>query len=145
MIGYHYTTRKAWELIQQEGLTLAPMLEHEYAKFRDPMPRLQRDVVWVWKQRPWPEHAWVIAIGLAALRDSFNLVLLKIRYEDEDAASVIYNDHRDDSVLRLTASFTTGKKESPHMPVELLTHPVPPEDIEVIWETDLLAPFKEML
>ncbi len=87
MIGYHYTTREAWEKIQREGMHTAPLSRCEYDKFLASAPLLPRDVIWVWRGQLNAEQAFITLFQLAEMHGSYDLVLLEIHYESWGSAS----------------------------------------------------------
>ncbi len=106
------------------------------------MPRLQRNVIWVWRERLTDEHAFITCFLLAEAHQSFDLVLLEIGYGNSDAASLIYKEHPED-IHRLTCKFSAGRLKTGSQPVELLVHDVPPEKIQLLWQGSLLASLKD--
>ena len=140
MIGYHYTTKEFWEEhIQHEGLKPCPIRQHEYDIFVHSSPGLQKNAIWVWREPLSDRDAWIVAVSLAVMHDSFNLVLLKVGYDYEtEACSHLYKEFPSDS-LRYTCNFGIHRMKTPSLPIELLAHVVPPERIEIIWEQDMLS------
>lgn len=139
MTGWHYTTREAWESIQQQGLIPSRITDAEYEAFWQ-LVSLPRDVVWVWKRRLTPEEAWASTAILANHAGSTDLVLLEIEYDESIAASHVCKKHPDD-IVKLTVRFSMGDYQFRQMPIELLLETVPPKSIKKIWEADLLEPF----
>ena len=140
MIGYHYTTREAYRDIQLEGLYPSALRKHEYDKFSQIMPRLCREAIWLWKEKLSKVHAWIVTVTLAVNHDSFDLVLLKVEYDKENAVSII---HANGDTIKLKCSFSAHSLSTGSLPIELLMDPVSPKDIELIWEGDLLSPLGE--
>jgi len=140
MIGYHYTTQKAYQDIQLEGLYPSILRKYEYDKFHEIMPELQREAIWLWKEKLSRINAWIVTAALAVDHDSFDLVLLKIEYGEGDAVSMI---HANGDTINLKCNFSANSLTTGSLPIELLVGPVSPENIELIWEGDLLSPLEE--
>lgn len=139
MIGYHYTTREAYESIKVNGLIPEPISPREYKNYKECLPNLPKKAVWVWTKALNDLHSWVVVTSLAAVKASLNVVLLKVNYQARDAASIIYNEKLDEHTY-LKCSFTAGALSTGSQLIELLVHPISPENIELIWESDLLWP-----
>lgn len=142
MIGYHYTTKLAWEnSISEHGLFPHRIRKHELEKFRQSLPRLPEAAIWVWQCPLTNEQAWIVATTLAAMHDEYELVLLKVEYSWDNAASLLYNDEPIDDFasVNLNCSFGMGGLDTGSLPIELLVNHIPPEQIECIWETDMMC------
>jgi hypothetical protein len=135
MIGYHYTTKEVWEQAQFNGLSPAPIRKHELEIFREQVPALPSDAIWVWQNVPAPEAAWVVTTNLASMHNSFELVLLEIDYEDSNACSVVYAGDDD---IKLQCSFSAGSFTTGFLPIELLNSTVAPKNIKLIQSFNLL-------
>jgi hypothetical protein len=141
MIGYHYTTREAWEQIQYEGMKLDTIRQHEYDRFVCDIPTLPREAIWVWKEELTDEQAFVVLTSLAIMHDSFDVVLLEIDYEPDSSASISCREHPDDRV-RITCNFAIGHVEIDKLPIDLILDDVPARNVTKLWSGNLLAPFQ---
>lgn len=140
MIGYHYTTKKLWEgRIRREGLQPRPIRQHGYECFRADLPRLPRDAVWVWQEPLSSLQAFISLVLLGSIHKSFDLVLLEVVYANSDAASIIYNEHRDGTEVQLFCTFEAEDLSTGKQPIELLVNPIEPKKLALIWEGDLLS------
>jgi hypothetical protein len=137
MIGYHYTTVPAWETIQREGMVPAPLRAHERDKFRESVPQLPDDAIWVWKEPLTDEQAYIVTLLIAELHQCYNLVLLEICYEEWGSASIACKDHQDD-IIRLSCTFGAGRLQLPSLPIDLIICNVPAAAIKCIWRVNLL-------
>ena len=140
MIGYHYTTREAWEQIQHCGLHPSPIRQHEYDCFLPVCPTLPRDAVWVWKEELTDQEAFVVLTSLAIMHDSFDIVLLAIDYEPDSSASIICKEHNN-NFGRLTCNFAIGPVKIDKLSIDLILDVIPPSNITKLWSGDLMAPF----
>ncbi len=137
MIGYHYTTREAWEKIQREGMHTSRIVQHEYDKFLASVPLLPRDAIWVWRGKLNAEQAFITLLQLAEMHGSYDLVLLKVHYEGWGSASLACKEPGD-GLIRLSCSFAVGRLDTGSLPIDLITHDVPATAVECIWEINLL-------
>ncbi len=142
MIGYHYTSLRSWEDIQYRGLEPDRIRQHEYGLFVTIAPRLPRDAIWVWQHPLDNEQACITTFSLAAMHSSFEIVLLRITYDESDAASIVYDDTDPQDTTQFICSFTAGRLSTGRLPIELLINSIPPEQIEKIWEINLLDHMK---
>lgn len=142
MVGYHYTTLEAWEIIQVEGVRIAPLRKHEYDRFRSAIPKFPRDAIWVWKAPLTDEQAYIITLQLAETRRSFDFVLLKIHYETWASASLACKDVPSDKI-NLTCNFGAGRLKTPSLPIDLIICDVPSTNVEAIWQINLLDAFRD--
>lgn len=140
LLGYHYTTRDRWESISQHGLFPHPIRQHELERFRLAMPLMPDEAVWVWQEPLSPRAALVVSILLGELRDDFDLVLIEVQYESQDAMSVNFREKPTDTV-NLSCSFEAGGLKTGDRPIELLYRHIPPERLKIVWHGDLLAVF----
>jgi hypothetical protein len=136
MIGYHYTTKEAWTQIQLNGMSPAPIRKHELDRFREEVPDMPSDAIWVWKDIPSPEAAWVVTANLASMHKSFELVLLEIEYEDSSACSIKYA--KDSDIIKLKCTFSAGSFTTGHLPIELLISEVNSDNIKLLHSFNLL-------
>ena len=143
MIGYHYTTQEAWEQIQYRGLQPAPIRQHEYDSFTLVIPRLPRDAIWVWKEKLTDLQAFIILVTLAEIHRSFEVVLLRVEYEESSAASIAYDDTLENESIRLRCGFAAGRMSTGKLPMELILDDVPASCITKLWEANLLEPFRD--
>ena len=139
MIGYHYTTKEAWEQIKYEGMLPATMNEHEWNSYAALAKGLPRKAIWVWQKTLSDKDTWIVTATLSCTHNSFNIVLLEVEYEPEDAGSIVHYQQDDSGLYVFKCNFSLGKLETPMLPIELLINPISPDNIELIWETDLLA------
>ncbi|MHC4296446.1 MAG: hypothetical protein ACYS7Y_04025 [Planctomycetota bacterium] len=141
MIGYHYTTMVNWNGIQESGeLRLGRCRQHELDRFRESAPRLQEDVIWVWKNPLTDIQAWIVTALLSTMHGDFNLALLELTYPESDSCSLIYLDDPC-STLRFTCEFSAGNLDTGNLPIDLIANNVPMDRIRLLWEGDLLSPF----
>jgi len=144
MIGYHYTTQKAWGQVQYDGMQLTPMRQFEYDKFIENIPTLPRDVIWVWKDKLIEEHAFIVSLLVAEMHLSFDIVLLRIEYEESNSASVVCRPDAQ-NFINLTCNFSAGRLATGSLPVDLILDYVPASNITVIQQYNLLGPFTNKL
>jgi hypothetical protein len=111
----------------------------EWESYASIVQGLPRAAIWVWQETLSDIDAWIVTAGLAVSHGSFELVLLQIEYSIDEAASYVCNPCNDDSVFRLRCNFEIGRIKTPNLLIELLVNWIPPRNIELIWETDLLA------
>lgn len=115
MIGYHYTTVKAWEKIKQTGLKPRKILEEKI------------NGIWLWKDNV-PvrvERAFVFMIMNWKRRN--DVVKLKVIFEEED----IFIRENGDSTLNHEFSITHDNKRS-IAPAIIITKKIEPENIKLI-------------
>jgi hypothetical protein len=135
MIGYHYTSKEAWEKVQLNGLSPTPIRKHELEIFREQVPCVPSDAVWIWKDIPPPEAAWVVTANLASMHKSFELVLLEVNYEDSNACSMVYANGDD---IKFKCSFSAGSFTTGFLPIELLINTVAADNIKLLRSFNLL-------
>lgn len=141
MHGYHYTTREAWKAIQREGMCLAPIRQHEYDKFLEALTWLPPDAIWVWREPLTDKHAFIMLILLSEMHQSFDMVLLKVNYEEWASASYACKASPEDKV-RLKYSLSVGRLRTGSLPIDLIITDVPVASIELIWQVNLLDAMK---
>lgn len=137
MHGYHYTTKKSWEMIQREGMHPAPIRQLEYDVLIRKVPHLPTDAVWVWQEPLNDEQAYIILTLLSEMHQSFDLVLLKVNYEKSVSASHACKEFPGDEI-RLTCNFSVGRLHTDSLPIDLIICDVPVANIELIWQVNLL-------
>lgn len=141
MIGYHYTTREAWEKIQLDGLEPKQIQEKDLTSFRRSLPDLPDvKVIWIWREELTDEHALIVLVTLAEAHQTFDMVLLKLEYEPEASASIVHALPNYDA--NLVVSFGIGRLDTGKLPCDLILDNVPPENVEKIWEINLLEALK---
>lgn len=142
MRGYHYTTRRVWSaFIQHEGLTVGPIRHHELEEFRREMPDCQEMGIWVWKEIPKPEQAWIITALLATMHNDWDLVLLEVEY-DETETMLYQNPYPGDDRVKQTCQFSACHLDTGRLEIDILVDPVPATRITKIWEANLLSPLQ---
>jgi len=141
VIGYHYTTREAWESIQYGGMSPAPLRQHEYDGFLTSLPTLPRDAIWVWKEELSDHQAFIVLTSLAVMHDSFDIVLLAIDYEPNSSASIACKEY-DNDFTRLTCDFSMGRLSTGKLSIDLILNDVPAANITKLWSGNLMAPFR---
>ncbi len=141
MIGYHYTTQKAWEQVQYGGgMQLTSMRQFEYDKFIRTIPTLPRDIIWVWKEKLIAEHAFIVSLLVSEMHLSFDIVLLRIEYEESISAAIVCRPNAQDFV-KLTCDFSAGRLATGKLPVDLILDYVPVSNIMRIGQHNMLEPF----
>lgn len=142
MIGYHYTTQEAWNLIQVEGMHPAPIRQHEYDRFASVCKDLPRDAIWVWKEELTDTQAFITALLLADIHSSFDFVLLEIEYDAESSASLVCKECSEDTI-KLSCNFSAGNHLfTGSQPIDLIINSVPAASITKLWQGDLLEPLR---
>jgi len=141
MIGYHYTPLEKWDVIQREGLHLAPVRQHELDRFRRSLPALPDEAIWVWREPLTDEQAFITALNLASMHGSYEIALLRVQYDSWAAASHACKEHPDDTV-KLRCNFGAGSLVTPMLPIELILADVPANRVEKIWQCNLLDAMK---
>jgi len=143
VIGYHYTTQKAWEAIREHGLFPGHIRPHELERFQNTCGMdMPQEAVWVWKDRLTVENAWVVTALLANIHNDFDLILLKVHYKAADSIPLNYKPNPEDTV-KLSCNFSVGTRDTTgDMPIDLLMNHIPPDQVEPIWEGSLLEPLE---
>ena len=138
MLGYHYTTREGWEAIQDAGhLRPEKIRAHEHTRFSKICKNLPPDAIWVWEEELTDEEAFIALILLAEMHNSFDLVLLELRYPHSSSASIVCIPEPGDR-LTLTCEFAVGRLRTGKRPIDLILDPVYANNIKELWQGNLL-------
>lgn len=131
MLGYHFTTLEAYEAIAKEGLVLAPVSQVHHEDFHDVMHLLKDGAIWIYKHPQKDVSLLAMIFYVAFELDTRQICLLKVEYEEDQAASIIAS--RGSNIVKLYHTLTVGEYSGHYKePIELLIEPVSPEKVKLL-------------
>ena len=144
MIGYHYTTWEAYQLIRETGLQLSELEERHKLKFPEIVEYVEDGCIWVYlKLMEGCEQVGMVFYA-GVRHDSYRLVCLEVDYPEWHSASRLvrrkYEDDPDVDGVNLNHDlFGAGPFDHTRKRFDLITESVPPEQIQVVGGWDLVS------
>jgi len=143
VLGYHYTTWEAYQLIQETGLHLSPLPKRHEEKCADVLPFIKDGCIWVYPElmRGLQQVGQVFYVAIR--HDHHHLVCLEVDYPEwHSALYLVRREYEDDSDV-LTTNLNhkllgAGLFNHTQKSFDLITQPVPPEQIQMVAEWNLL-------
>lgn len=151
MIGYHYTTRAAYERIRTLGLCLSPLEERHRDGCQPVLHLVENGCIWVYPEFMRGQKLAGMAMYVACRHESERIVCLEVTYPEIYSATrmasvALARQFEDDThvVLRHSLDFSVIAKAPTTMfghigqQFDLITEPVHPRDIRLVGEWDLM-------
>ena len=143
MIGYHYTTWKAYQLIRETGLQLAKLPDHHRDLSREVSEFIEDGCIWVYPVLMQGLQQVGQVFYVAIRHDSHHVVCLAVDYPEwHSAEKLAYREYEDDldvDAVNLNRDLTgAGLFNHTRRRFDLITQPVAPDQIQVVGEWNLL-------
>lgn len=136
MIGYHYTTQKAYKQILKKGLVPGELTDAFHGQLRDAtiLHKVDLKAVWVWRSRPYGNNHVGNILRVVAMQASPKVVLLEVEYDKEDTYCPLPF-----KTLSLIHDGRIGRYlYHKHSLAHLVTKTIPPNRIKLLQSVDLL-------
>ena len=129
MIGYHYTAKKLWQKIKKEGLKPYQIHHCELLRYFDRV-----DGIWIWNRKLSGAGEVGSILWQATTKDDHRVVKLKVEYEWKSLLR-----HKGRRVrLHHTGHIGDWNYHKGNQTSYIVTIPIPPENIELVKEYNLL-------
>ena len=142
MIGYHYTTWEAYQLIQETGLQLSSLEERHKVPVGCAAEFVENGCIWVYPERMQGRELIGMVIYAAYRHDSHHSVCLEVDYPEwESATKLAFRKLAADQLVRelnLNHDLDAGPFGHIRKRFDLITGPVPSERICLVGEWNLL-------
>lgn len=143
MIGYHYTTWEAYQQIQETGLQLSILEERHEDNCREVLEFIEGGCIWVYPEHMQGRELIGMVVYAAIRHDSHHLVCLEADYPEwHSATKLAFRKLAADPLVEAlnlnhdlhgAGPFGHFRKR-----FDLITESVPPEQIQLIGEWNLL-------
>lgn len=139
MIGFHYTTWEAYQLIQETGLHLAPLPKRHEEKCSAMLEFIEDGCIWVYPELMQGLQQVGQVFFVAIRHDRHHIVCLEVDYPElHSARYLVEQKHGDDDVHVTHDLFGAGLFNHSKKRFDLITEPVPPDQIQMVGEWNLL-------
>ena len=140
MIGYHYTTWEAYQLIRETGLQLSELEERHKLKFPMIVEFVEDGCIWVYPRLMEGREQVGMVLYAGVRHGSHHLVCLEVDYPEWHSASCfVCRKFVDDTVNMSHDLFGAGPFNHTRKRFDLITEPVSPDQIQVVGEWDLVS------
>ena len=138
MIGFHYTTWEAYQLIQETGLHLSPLPKQHEEKCSAMLEFIEDGCVWVYPERMCGSQQVGQVFFVAIRHDCHHIVCLEVDYPEwHSATHLVEQKYENDGVHVTHDLFGAGPFNHTRKRFDLITQPVPPEQIQMVGEWNL--------
>ena len=129
MIGYHFTSKRNWNLIQEEGMLPYMINKPELDKY---FPKGVRGI-WFWREKPAGRNEMGSILYQMSTKQSHEIV--QMQFELKDNRLLKHNDH----VIHLFHDGNVGDYVYHNAePAMIYKDHIPPEDIKLVKEYNLI-------
>lgn len=135
MIGYHYTAKRLYSRIKKEGLKLYPITHYELAEY---FPS-GVDGIWIWNRKLRGKAELGSVMWQVATKADYQVVKLEVKYEKKNALRY----HGKLILLHHGGNIGNWQYHSYRETSHIIIIPIPPENIEMVKEYNLLDLLKE--
>lgn len=144
MIGYHYTTWEAYQLIRETGLQLSKLEERHKFEFPGIAEYVEDGCIWVYPEYMQGRELIGMVFYVGIHHDSHRLVCLEVDYPEWHSVSRLvcrkYEDDPDINSVNLNHDLVdAGPFNHTRKRFDLITEPVSLDRIQVVGEWDLVS------
>lgn len=139
MIGLHYTTWEAYQLIQETGLHLSPLPKHHEETCAEALQFIEDGCIWVYPELMQGLQQVGQVFYIAIRHDNSHVVCLEVDYPEwHSATHLVERKYVGDDVNLNHNLVGAGLFNHSQKCFDLITQPVPPEQIQMVAEWNLL-------